>query len=85
MTHNLAEGCIRLFGLFLMVSAGIDVARGIVGYLQGTVLLGSGWISVEAVSKGVAWGLVQLAVTFFAGLLILKKSGVLAKVVSQGK
>jgi hypothetical protein len=80
MTNSTAEGFIRLFGLYLIVSSVIGLVRAIAGYFQGTAMFDFGFWDFEGqLGAMMAWGLLQLVITFFAGVVVLKKSSVLAE------
>jgi hypothetical protein len=83
MTNSTAEGFIRLFGLYLIVSSVIGLVRAIAGYFQGSAMFDYGFWDFEGqLGSMMAWGLlqlaIQLAISFFAGVVVLNKSSVLA-------
>jgi hypothetical protein len=82
MTTSTAEGFIRLFGLYLIISSIIGLVKGIAGFFQGTAMFDFGFWNFEGqMGEMMAWGLVQLAISFFAGVVVLKKSKALAQTV----
>jgi hypothetical protein len=82
MSHNLAEGIIRLFGLYFLFNAIIGGFRIFIAFFQGHSMFNSEFLQFQStVSTGVAWGLAQVAISIAGGVLILKQSEFLANVV----
>jgi hypothetical protein len=82
MSHNLAEGIIRLFGLYFLFHAIIGGFRIFMAFFQGHAMFNSEFLQFEStVSTGVAWGLAQIAISIAGGVFILKQSGFLANIV----